>query len=153
MGREIERKFLVTGDAWRKGVGERFRQGYLSLDKERTVRIRATPDRAYITVKGPEAGAVRSEFEYEIPLRDAIELLESLCVKPLIEKERHRVSHRDLTWEIDEFFGANRGLVIAEIELESEDQAFDKPAWVGREVTGDPRYYNVNLVAKPYTKW
>jgi len=153
MGKEIERKFLVTGEAWRTGEKKRYRQGYLSLDEKRTVRVRTTPEKGYVTIKGPGKGATRNEFEYEIPKTDAIELLESLCVKPLIEKDRYRVSHRGLMWEVDEFFGANQGLVIAEIELESEDQALDKPDWVGEEVTGDERYYNVNLVAKPYTSW
>jgi adenylate cyclase len=153
MGKEIERKFLVTGDAWRQGTGTRVRQGYISSDARHSVRVRATPAGAFLTVKGASRGATRSEFEYEIPLEDAEELLESICVKPLIEKVRYRIAHRGLTWEVDEFLGENRGLVIAEIELEREDEEFDRPDWIGEEVTGDPRYYNVNLVANPYSAW
>jgi CYTH domain-containing protein len=153
MGKEIERKFLVTGDAWRQGTGTHVRQGYISSGARHSVRVRATSVGAFLTVKGASRGATRSEFEYEIPLEDAEELLESICVKPLIEKIRYRIAHRGFTWEVDEFLGENRGLVIAEIELEREDEEFDRPDWVGEEVTGDPRYYNVNLVAKPYSAW
>lgn len=153
MGKEIERKFLVTGDAWRRGEGIRVRQGYISRGEGHTVRVRSTSVGAYLTVKGARQGVTRSEFEYEIPLDDAEELLDSVCVKPLIEKTRYVIPFRGLTWEVDEFFGENQGLVIAEVELEREDQEFDKPDWVGDEVTGDPRYYNANLVANPYSKW
>jgi adenylate cyclase len=153
MGKEIERKFLVTGDAWRRGEGIRVRQGYISRGGGTTVRVRSTSVGAFLTVKGARRGLTRAEFEYEIPLADAEELLDSVCVKPLIEKVRYVVSYGGLTWEVDEFFGENRGLVIAEVELEREDQAFDKPDWVGDEVTGDPRYYNANLVANPYSAW
>jgi CYTH domain-containing protein len=153
MGEEIERKFLVTGDAWRTGKGIRVRQGYISRGETNTVRVRSTSVGAYLTVKGARRGVTRSEFEYEIPLADAEQLLDSICVKPLIEKVRYVVPYRGLTWEVDEFFGENEGLVIAEVELEREDQEFEKPGWVGEEVTGDPRYYNANLVANPYSKW
>lgn len=153
MGKEIERKFLVHGDAWREGEGAEYRQGYLCTDKERTVRVRTAGDRAWLTIKGITHGATRPEYEYEIPLEDGRQLLSELCVKPLIEKRRYRVTHDNLTWEIDEFFGDNEGLVVAEVELNSEDQAFDKPPWAGDEVTGDPRYYNANLIEKPYKQW
>jgi adenylate cyclase len=153
MGKEIERKFLVKGEAWRKGGGKRYRQGYLCLDEKRSIRVRTTPDGAFLTIKGATERTTRSEYEYEIPVADAIELLENHCVRPLIEKDRFRLIYKGLVWEVDEFFGANQGLVIAELELKSEDQAFDKPDWAGEEVTGDPRYYNMNLVAKPYTAW
>ena len=153
MGREIERKFLVTGEGWRTaGAGVRYRQGYLNTQKERVVRVRTMGDRAVLTVKGVSAGATRLEFEYEIPVDDADQLLD-LCLQPLIEKTRTRVQHGSLVWEVDEFHGANEGLVVAECELESEDQAVDKPAWVGAEVTGESRYYNANLVARPFATW
>lgn len=153
MGKEIERKFLVHGDAWREGEGAEYWQGYLCTDKERTVRVRTAGDRAWLTIKGITRGATRAEYEYEIPLEDGRQLLDELCAKPLIEKRRYRVTHDNLIWEIDEFFGDNEGLIVAEVELMSEDQAFEKPLWAGEEVTGDPRYYNANLVEKPYKQW
>ena len=152
MAREIERKFLIKGSAWRRAGSMRVRQGFLSTAKGRTVRVRTTGDKAYLTIKGMAVGPTRPEFEYEIPSEDARELL-TLCERPLIEKNRHRVEEGGVVWEIDEFFGENRGLIIAEVELESEDQPFTKPDWVGEEVTGDPRYFNSNLVKKPYAKW
>jgi CYTH domain-containing protein len=109
-------------------------------------------DKAYLTIKGMAVGATRPEFEYEIPYQDAKELL-NLCEMPLIEKDRYRLEEGGVVWEIDEFLGENRGLIVAEVELESEDQPFTKPDWVGEEVTGDPRYFNSNLIKKPYTKW
>ena len=153
MAREIERKFLVTGNAWRSGEHSEYRQGYLTTDKERTVRVRIAGDRAYLTIKGVTRIATRSEYEYEIPVDDAAELLDQLCLRPLIEKRRYIVEHDGMTWEVDEFFGDNEGLVVAEIELEEERQSFSKPDWVGDEVTSDPRYYNANLVSKPYRSW
>jgi CYTH domain-containing protein len=114
--------------------------------------VRTVNDKGYLTIKGIAVGASRPEFEYEIPYQDALELLD-ICEKPLIEKIRYRVEEGGLVWEIDEFFGENQGLIIAELELQSEDQEFKKPDWVGDEVTGDPRYYNVNLIKNPYTKW
>ena len=152
MAREIERKFLTKGSAWRRAGAMRLRQGYLSTAKGRTVRVRIAGDKAYLTIKGMAVGATRPEFEYEIPCEDAKELL-NLCEMPLIEKDRYRVEEGGVVWEIDEFLGENRGLIIAEVELESEDQPFTKPDWVGEEVTGDPRYFNSNLIKKPYTKW
>jgi len=153
MGKEIERKFLVKGDAWRalaKGVG--YRQGYLSTVKERTVRVRTMGDKGYLTIKGVTIGASRLEFEYEIPIADANPLLE-MCEQPLVEKARYKIPQGAFTWEIDEFAGVNQGLIVAEIELPSEDQEFSRPEWIGAEVTGDPRYFNSNLIAHPFTKW
>lgn len=153
MGTEIERKFLVQGDGWRGGGGLTYRQGYLSTAPERTVRVRTAGDKGYLTIKGAGQGASRLEFEYEIPLEEAGQLLEKLCHKPLIEKKRYNVQYGGFTWEVDEFFGENEGLVLAEIELLHEDQAFDRPDWLGREVTGDPRYYNASLAHYPYSRW
>ena len=153
MAKEIERKFLVTNEDWRSDDAGEYRQGNISLDKERTVRVRMAGNKAYLTVKGLTKGATRREFEYEIPLTDATEMLANLCRRPLIEKQRHKVLYGGLIWEIDEFFGENSGLIVAEVELESEDQPFERPPWLGKEVTGDSRYYNVNLVQKPYANW
>jgi CYTH domain-containing protein len=153
MGTEIERKFRVKEGAWREASATRYRQGYLSTDKERTVRVRTINDKAYLTIKGITVGASRAEFEYEIPVADAEDMLDNLCEKPLIEKNRYKVEAGALTWEVDEFFGENQGLIIAEIELQSEDQPFDKPDWVTEEVTADPRYYNANLIKNPYSSW
>lgn len=154
MGKEIERKFLIKGDAWRDlAQGTMYRQGYLNSAKERTVRVRTVGDKAFLTVKGITIGATRAEYEYEIPFADCNALLDNLAEKPLIEKKRYKIKQDEFVWEIDEFFGDNQGLIVAEIELVSEDQAFDKPHWVGEEVTGDPRYFNSNLIKHPFTKW
>lgn len=154
MGVEIERKFLLTGERWRTlGTPVLLRQGYLSSDPGRVVRVRVDGQHAYLTIKGRSEGATRGEWEYPIPLDEANELLERLCEKPLIEKTRRQISFRGNTWEVDEFLGANQGLVVAEIELTSEDQPFDKPDWIGEEVTHDPRYYNSSLVRKPFSSW
>ena len=153
MGKEIERKYLVRGDAWRKlAEGVRYRQGYLSTVKERTVRVRTVDDRGYLTVKGVTVGATRKEFEYDIPAGDAALLLE-MCEQPLVEKVRYKIPFGGLTWEVDEFEGANQGLVVAECELSSEDQRIELPPWIGEEVTADPRYFNSNLIAHPFSKW
>lgn len=152
MGREIERKFLVRNDAWRSGdpEGQQLRQGYLVAEPDRSVRVRVRDAAAaMITVKGASRGAVRAEFEYPIPLDDAEQILASLCIEPLIEKTRYRVDHAGHTWEIDCFHGANHGLVVAEIELASESEPFERPDWLGPEVTDDPRYLNANLVRNP----
>lgn len=154
MPTEIERKFLVVNDDWRvPGTGTDFRQGYLSTEPGRSVRIRLAGDSAFITVKGISSGASRAEYEYAIPADDAAELLDNLCLSPLIEKTRYWVEHAGHTWEIDEFRGDNAGLVIAEVELDSEDQAVTLPHWAGREVTADTRYYNASLVTRPYCEW
>ena len=154
MGVEIERKFLLQGDAWR-GLGQAvlLRQGYLSSARERVVRVRIEGEQAMLTIKGANVGATRGEWEYPIPLADAVELLDGLCEQPLIEKVRHRIEHAGMVWEVDEFLGANAGLVVAEIELASEDQPFEKPDWVGAEVSGDARYYNANLIRHPFSQW
>jgi adenylate cyclase len=152
MPTEIERKFLVHGTAWRQGVPVRLTQGYLSRDKERTVRVRIAGSHAYLTVKGFTQGASRPEFEYEIPLQDGEALL-TLCDGPPLEKNRYTVNHAGVIWEIDEFLGANVGLVIAEVELKDERQGFPRPSWLSTEVTGDPRYFNSNLIAAPYETW
>jgi CYTH domain-containing protein len=151
---EIERKFLINGDAWR-GVGTStvFRQGYLSTVKERTVRVRAAGDQGSITIKGITIGATRTEFEYPIPLVDADAMLDELCERPIIEKTRHVVEVDGTTWEIDEFAGVNEGLIVAEVELDSVDQKFTRPEWIGDEVTDDPRYFNANLISHPYNEW
>ena len=154
MPKEIEKKFLVKGDDWRgKAVGKRYRQGYLSTVKERTVRVRTVDAKGFITVKGQSVGASRSEYEYEIPVTDANEMLDRLCERPLIEKTRYRIPGAGVVWEVDEFGGENRGLIVAEVELEREDQQVSLPEWIDREVTDDPRYYNANLVAHPYARW
>lgn len=154
MAKEIERKFLVRDNTWRgQGGGKRYRQGYLCIVKERTVRVRTTGDKGFITIKGMSVGATRSEYEYEIPLADAIEMLDRLCERPLIEKTRYRVSNEGLVWEIDEFEGDNQGLIIAEVELKEESQSITLPGWIGQEVTGDSRYFNANLAANPFSKW
>jgi adenylate cyclase len=154
MAKEIERKFLVRDNTWRgQDGGKRYRQGYLSTVKERTVRVRTTGDKGFITIKGISVGATRPEYEYEIPLADAIEMLDRLCERPLIEKTRYRVSNEGLVWEIDEFEGDNRGLIVAEVEIRDETQSITLPGWIGREVTGDPRYFNANLVTNPFSRW
>ena len=153
MALEIERKFLLKEGAWRDAKGTRYRQGYLNSAKERNVRIRIINDNGFLTVKGVSRGAVRVEYEYEIPVAEAQAMLDDLCEKPLIEKMRYRIEFNGLVWEADEFFGENQGLLVAEVELESEDQSFVKPEWVGEEVTGDPRYFNANLIHHPYSKW
>lgn len=153
MAREIERKFLVKEGDWRAAEGVRYRQGYLNSVKERVVRVRTIGDQGYLTVKGLTVGVSRLEFEYEIPVRDSEQMLDELCERSLIEKDRYKVQHAGLVWEIDEFFGKNQGLVVCEVELESEDQEFERPEWLGEEVTGDPRYFNSNLIKHPYTRW
>jgi adenylate cyclase len=153
VGVEIERKFLLAGDAWRAlGTPMLLRQGYLSSDPARVVRVRVDGDQAYLTIKGKSTGATRGEWEYSIPLADANELL-ALCEQPLVEKTRRKIEVGGNVWEVDEFLGANQGLVIAEIELSSEDQAFDKPDWIGEDVTDDKRYYNSNLAKHPFSDW
>ena len=154
MGTEIERKFLLQNDSWKVGAeGKLYRQGYLSAAVERNVRVRIIGEQGFLTVKGRASGITRLEFEYEIPLADAEGMLEELCLKPLIEKTRFVIKHRDMLWEIDEFAGANAGLVVAEVELETEAQEIEIPSWIDREVTDDPRYLNSNLIERPYTTW
>lgn len=150
MDREIERKFLVLNDDYKKGIsGTLYKQGYLCTDPQRIVRIRIVENQGYLTIKGASRGAVRTEYEYPIPYKDAEELL-FLCEKPLIEKYRYKVSYAGVIWEVDEFCGENKGLIIAEVELEYENQPVTLPPWVGQEVTSDVRYYNSNLVRFPF---
>lgn len=155
MALEIERKFLVKGDEWRAlGTGTIYRQGYIAtVNKETTVRVRITGEQGYLTIKGKTQGATRAEFEYPISMEDALVMLETMCARPLIEKTRYKIKQGDLIWEVDEFIGDNQGLIIAEVELQEENQAVDLPEWIGQEVTGDLRYYNVNLVHHPFKDW
>ncbi|HHL34783.1 MAG TPA: CYTH domain-containing protein [Desulfobulbaceae bacterium] len=154
MGYEIERKFLVVGNQWKKdGVGILYRQGYLSTQKEGTVRVRCIEDSAFLTVKGKNVGIRRLEFEYVIPLYDAETMLNNLCEQPIIEKYRYRITYKGFTWEVDEFLGENAGLVIAEIELDNEEQSFARPPWIGKEVSQDARYFNSALSIHPYRSW
>jgi adenylate cyclase len=156
MAQEIERKFLVTSDAYKEESAKRTRitQGYLSSVPERTVRVRIKGDKGYITIKGEcnESGTSRYEWEKEIPVVEAEELLQ-ICEPGVIHKTRYEVNVGRFTFEVDEFYGENQGLVVAEVELLNENDHFDKPEWIGAEVTGDVRYYNSMLKKKPYTTW
>ena len=154
MGIEIERKFLVKDESWRAFArGKKYHQGYLSSNKERTVRIRTIGNRGYLTIKGIANGAGRVEYEYEIPATEAQAMLDDLCEKPLIEKNRYKIDYHGFVWEVDEFYGENQGLIIAEVELEFKDQKFEKPEWIGAEVTGKSKYFNSNLIHHPYNQW
>jgi adenylate cyclase len=154
MGVEIERKFLVRAGAWQPASeGVRYQQGYLSTHPARTVRVRRAGWEAFLTIKGSSVGAARAEYEYPLPLADAVEMLENLCEKPLIDKTRHKVPFAGHTWEVDIFHGDNEGLVVAEVELDQEGEAVELPPWVGAEETGDPRYANSSLVARPFRTW
>jgi adenylate cyclase len=154
MGIEIERKYLLKDDSWRElAKGTQYRQGYLNSEKERVVRVRTINGKGFLTIKGISTGATRVEYEYEIPDADAAAMLDGLCEKPLIEKNRYKIEFEGLVWEVDEFFGENQGLIVAEVELESEDQQFEKPGWTGEEVTGNAKYFNSNLIQNPYLKW
>lgn len=152
MKQEIECKFLVTDDRWRESVGEGLacRQGYISSGAERaTVRVRVMGDKGFLTLKGPQIGISRPEFEYEIARAEAEYMLEHFCGTRVVSKTRYLLPQDDLCWEIDDFSGANAGLVLAEIELECEDQPFEKPAWIGEDVSCDPRYRNASLANEP----
>ncbi len=152
MGVEIERKFLVN-EKWKpEGRSIHVKQGYLPGTGPMVVRVRQEDTRAFLTLKGRTEGITRSEYEYEIPMEDAGELLER-CEKPIIEKTRYLIPAEPHLWEVDVFYGANQGLIVAEIELSREDESFQKPEWVGEEVSGDPRYYNSNLAQHPYSSW
>jgi CYTH domain-containing protein len=154
MPREIERKFLVRGDGWRRSArGETIRQGYIASTDALSVRVRKIGERAALTIKSGQNSLNRAEFEYDIPADDAQQMLDTLCAPPLIEKTRYRVEHAGRTWEVDVFDGENEGLSVAEIELDDEDQAFERPDWAGDEVTDDPRYLNSNLARNPYRAW
>lgn len=155
MGIEIERKFLVVGDAWRAAANARLRmrQGYLTREGPSSVRVRVAGDEARLNLKSAEVGTTRLEFDLALPRADAEQILDRLCHRPLIEKVRHLVPIGELLWEIDEFEGDNAGLIVAELELASADQAFARPAWLGREVTHERRYYNQALVEHPFRAW
>ena len=156
MSKEIERKFLVTSTAYRTlAEGIPYRQGYIPTQNRMTVRVRIAGVRAYLTLKDKPVGFSRNEFEYEIPLADAHQMLDIMCERPLIEKLRYRIPAAEpgLVWEVDEFLGDNAGLVLAEMEVPSEDTAFAQPEWVGREVTGIHGYNNAALCRHPYTQW
>ncbi len=154
MAKEIERKYLINRAAWTpQGEGIHFKQGYLNAQKERVVRVRIEGTKAKLTIKGITTGVTRSEFEYQIPVEDAAILLDNLCEQPLIDKHRHKEVHGGKTWEIDVFHGDNEGLVVAEIELASEEEKIELPAWVGEEVSSDPRYFNSNLLKHPFKNW
>ena len=154
MGLEIERKFLIKDDSWEKDVKEgiSIKQGYLNSTAERTVRIRIYGDNGFLTVKGRNKSLTRKEFEYQIPLKDAFDMLD-ICEKPIIEKTRFLLSKNNSTWEIDVFEGKNEGLIVAEIELTSEKESFDSPSWLGEEVSLDSKYYNSSLITNPYSNW
>ncbi|MCK8515693.1 CYTH domain-containing protein [Methylonatrum kenyense] len=155
MAIEIERKFLVRNDAWRDQArpGQPMRQGYIGTMDKASVRVRQTTDRAWLNIKGATLGVQRREYEYPIPAADAEEILTELCSGALIEKTRFEVPFAGHLWEIDVFEGANAGLVVAEIELSSPDQPFQRPDWLGEEVSDDPRYYNACLVEHPWREW
>ena len=154
MATETELKFMLVGDAWRElADGEEIRQGYISTEKERVIRVRVIGSKATLTIKGITVRCSRSEFEYEIPAQHASDLLANCCQQPIIEKMCYKISYQGFIWEVDEFHGANEGLIVAEIELANIDTQFAKPDWIGEEVTDDPRYFNSNLVANPFTRW
>jgi CYTH domain-containing protein len=154
MATEIERKFLVKGDEWRGlATGTIYRQGYLSTKKGCTVRVRLVGDGGYLTIKSSTQGISRAEYEYPIPALDAIQMLDNLCEAPLIEKTRYKIEYAGLTWEVDEFAAENQGLIIAEVELTDENQIIELPDWIGKDVSDDPKYYNVNLAQHPISQW
>ncbi|MEC9482810.1 MAG: CYTH domain-containing protein [Halomonas sp.] len=155
MAKELERKFLLADSAWRNEIerSERMMQGYLNDVGPVSVRARIAGQRAWLNIKSRTLGISRDEFEYEIPLADAERMLDHLTTGPVIDKTRHFVRHAGLLWEIDEFHGENDGLIVAEVELEHVDQPFERPAWLGEEVSHEARYYNVSLVKMPYSQW
>lgn len=155
MGTEIERKFLMRSDAWRDEVQDSVRlvQGYLARGDRSAIRVRIKGDAAHLNIKHTLDGINRLEYEYEIPIEDAQEILDQVALKPLIDKTRYHVVRGDHLWEIDEFYGDNAGLIVAEIELGRADETFERPDWLGEEVSLDQRYYNSNLSKLPYTQW
>lgn len=154
MGVEIERKFRVTGEGWRNPAeAVAYRQGYIPTQDGTTVRVRIAGDKGYVTIKRRVSDVTRAEFEFPIPRLEAAELLDTVCARPQIEKTRTRVAFGGFVWEVDEFLGDNRGLVIAEIELPSESVTFARPDWVGEEVTHDARYTNAQLAKNPWRAW
>jgi adenylate cyclase len=155
MALEIERKFLIRSDEWREQVTHRelLRQGYLSSGSQCSIRARVAGEQAWLNLKARRSGMTRLEFEYPIPVADANEILNELAQGPILEKYRHLIPAGEYVWEVDEFLGANAGLIVAEIELPSENAQFERPSWLGNEVTEDERYYNFNLAQKPYREW
>ena len=163
MAKEIERKFLVLRDRWQTFVaaaapeGKAYRQGYIATATlGQSVRVRIAGTKGFLTIKGSVEGTqslTRAEFEYDIPVSDAQEILETLCERPFISKTRYTITLDNFVWEVDDFKGENEGLVVAEIELASEEQSFSRPDWLGEEVSGDPKYYNSSLVKQPYSTW
>ncbi|MBK6964833.1 MAG: CYTH domain-containing protein [Bacteroidales bacterium] len=154
MALEIEHKFLVNSTIYRTmSEPVLYRQGYLAVLPDKIIRVRTAGNKGFITVKAKVTNLTRKEYEYEIPLPDAEKMLNEMCISPIIEKERFRVLHEGFTWEVDEFHGDNAGLIVAEIEVKSEDEVFVRPSWVSREVTGDPRYLNSNLSKQPFNTW
>ena len=155
MGKEIERKYLIDHEKWQKlgkPAGHLYRQGYILTDPKKTIRVRLTDTSGFLTIKGLSVGATRLEYEYEIPVSDAAELLDKFSIVEL-SKTRYKIEHKNRIWEVDEFLGDNSGLIIAEIELKSEAEYFERPEWVEKEVTGEEKYYNSNLADKPYKNW
>lgn len=155
MAIEIERKFLVRDDSWRTSSSASIEilQGYLANTERGSIRVRVSGEAANLNIKSMTLGVTRTEYDYAIPAEDARAMLAELCMTPLIEKTRHYVAYRGRTWEIDEFHGDNDGLIVAELELEHRDEAFESPPWLGPEVSDDPRYYNVSLIERPYATW
>jgi adenylate cyclase len=155
MALEIERKFLLRSDEWRAHVRSRvlMRQGYLSSGSRCSIRARTAGEFAWLNLKARRSGTTRLEYEYPIPRSDADEILNELCAGPLIDKYRHEIAIGPHVWEIDEFLGDNAGLIVAEIELSSEGETFERPSWLGEEVTADERYYNFNLAQRPFKTW
>lgn len=155
MGTEIERKYTLKNDNWRNEIdySERMVQGYLAGNERASVRIRIVGDKANLNIKSATLGVFRQEYEYALPLDDAEKMLNDLCEKPVIDKERHYVMHDGKKWEIDVFSGENEGLIVAEVELDNENEAVNLPDWVDEEVSHDTRYYNVSLVKHPYKDW
>lgn len=155
MAREIERKYLLKNDSWRKTADEGvlIRQGYMAGTDKASIRIRRQGEKANINIKSATLDIIRTEYEYEIPVYDAEEMLAKMCFQPLIEKTRYHVDNNQHTWEIDVFAGDNAGLIVAEVELNDKDEKIELPQWVGDEVSDDARYYNVNLVNNPFKNW
>ena len=154
MAIEIEKKFLIKHIPFNQvEYSQKIKQGYIVSDEKKVIRVREKGDDYFITIKGNKIGISRFEFEYKIPKSDALELFENFCEMGSIKKTRHYVKHLDHTWEIDEFHADNQGLIVAEIELNAENEEFDIPGWVSEEVTSDPKYYNMNLTINPYKNW
>jgi adenylate cyclase len=154
MAREIERKFLLRDKRYRQLARPiPYRQGYLSVARDRIVRVRIEPGRAFLAVKGTTNGITRTEYEYEIPAAEAEHILSELCEKPIIEKDRYRIEYSGLVWEVDEFHGPNEGLIVAEVHLQDENQQIALPEWVDKEVSNEPKYFSSSLVQNPYSEW